>query len=175
MTIEFGIATGVDAQAFGEPGQRKFRLRLMGADDQSASLWVEKEQLQALDLALTQMLAQVGYQERASSAPIAEFPEEAEHDFRVGRMAIGFDPGDGTVVLHTFEIDDREDDRPALRVRLLKEQCAALDIQLKEIIAAGRPVCPLCGASVDKSGHVCVRANGHSKQPIPEKDDGEDS
>src|SRR5450756_1602585 len=52
MTIEFGVARGIDAQSFGQPGQRTFRLRILGASAESASLWLEKEQMQALSLCL---------------------------------------------------------------------------------------------------------------------------
>ncbi len=169
MTIEFGVAQAIDAQAFGEPGNRTFRLRVIGSSDQLACLWVEKQQLQALDLALMQVLAQLNYEGEPPGRGV-DFPEESQHEFRVGRMAIGFDPADGTVILHTFELGDDDDEEPSLRVRLVKDQCAALDVRLKEIIAAGRPVCRLCGASIDPGGHACVRSNGHSRLPIPEED-----
>jgi uncharacterized repeat protein (TIGR03847 family) len=29
------------------------------------------------------------------------------------------------------------------------------------IVAAGRPPCPLCGAPLDPQGHICPRRNGH--------------
>ncbi len=61
MTVEFEIARGIDAQTFGQPGQRTFRLRIVGSAGQSASLWMEKEQMQALSLALKQMMAQLEY------------------------------------------------------------------------------------------------------------------
>ncbi len=93
----------------------------------------------------------------------------ADHDFRVGRMAIGFDPRDQSVVVQTFEADTDEDDDPTLMMRLSREQCPALNGQLRRIIAAGRPLCPLCGVAIDAAGHACIRSNGHSRQPIPER------
>ncbi len=174
MTVDFGNALAIDAQAFGRPGQRTFRLRVMGAHEEMAYLWLEKQHLQALDLAIMQILAQLDYGGDVP-APPTEFPPYAGHEFRVGRMAIGVDQADGTIVLHAFELGEEEDDQPALKVRLRAPQCAALDIQLKEIIAAGRPICRLCGASIDATGHTCVRANGHSRQPIPEEPPEEQS
>lgn len=168
MTVDFGNALAIDAQAFGRPGQRTFRLRVIGAHEEMAYLWLEKQHLQALDLAIMQILAQLGYGGDVP-APPTEFPAYAGHEFRVGRMALGLDQAEGTVLLHAFELGEEEGDEPALTVRLRAPQCAALDIQLKEIIAAGRPVCRLCGASIDTTGHTCVRANGHSRQPIPEE------
>ena len=54
-------------------------------------------------------------------------------------------------------------------VRLTPDHLAWLVGQLSEIIAKGRPLCPLCGVSVDTDGHACVRANGHIQQPIPDE------
>ena len=102
MTIEFGVARGIDAQAFGQPGQRTFRLRIVGADGQSASLWMEKEQMQALSLAIKQMLGQLEYNQEPPPPDVGEFPNVAEHDFRVGRMGMGFNPSDRTVVLSGY-------------------------------------------------------------------------
>ncbi len=173
MTVEFGVARAIDAQAFGQPGQRTFRLRIVGGDAQSASIWLEKEQMQALNLALKQMLAQLEYDAEPPGADVGEFPVVADNDFRVGRMGMGFNASDRSVVLYAFELGaDEDDEDPTLRVRLTQEQCASLGVQLDDIIAGGRPVCPLCGLPMDRAGHACVRSNGHSKQPIP--DEGQD-
>lgn len=172
MTVEFGISRGIDVQAFGQPGQRTFRLRIVGEDSQSASLWMEKEQMQALSIALKQMLAQLEYDTEPPRPDVGDFPVVPEHDFRVGRMGMGFHASDRTVVLYTYELGaaDEEDADPSLRVRLTQEQSASLGVQLDEIIGGGRPVCPLCAMPMDPVGHACIRSNGHSKQAIPEDD-----
>lgn len=175
MTVDFEIARGIDAQAFGQPGQRTFRLRIVGAAAETGSLWMEKEQMQALSLALKQMLSQLEYDADPPAADVGEFPVVAEHDFRVGRMGMGFNASDRTVVLYTYEIGVEDEEDPTLRVRLTQEQCASLGAQLDEIIAGGRPLCPLCGAPMEPGGHACVRANGHSKQPIPEEEQDDEA
>jgi len=176
MTADFGVARAIDSQAFGQPGQRTFRLRLIGGDGQSASIWLEKEQMQALSLALKQMLSQLEYNAEPPTADVGEFPVVADNDFRVGRMGMGFNASDRTVVVYAFEMGvDDDEDEPTLRVRLTQEQCASLSVQLDEVIAGGRPVCPLCGLPVEPTGHACVRSNGHSKQPIPDEEQDEDS
>ncbi len=175
MTIEFGLLRGIDAQSFGQPGQRTFRLRVVGAGAESASLWMEKEQMQALSIALKQMLSQLEYMAEPPPSHAGDFPVVADHDFRVGRMGMGFNAADRTVVLYTFElgVSDADEDEPTLRARLSQEQSASLGVQLDEIISGGRPVCPLCGLAMDPT-HACIRSNGHSRQPIPEEEsDGE--
>jgi uncharacterized repeat protein (TIGR03847 family) len=175
MTSDFGLARAIDIQSFGQPGQRTFRLRVAGSGAETASVWLEKEQLQALSLALRQMLAQLEYDQEPPPADVGEFPITADHDFRAGRLSMGFHPDDRTVVLFTYELGATDDDdEPTLRVRLTQEQSASLIVNLDEIIAGGRPTCPLCGAPIDAAGHACIRSNGHSKQPIPDERAGDD-
>jgi uncharacterized repeat protein (TIGR03847 family) len=170
VTADLGVARGVDAQAFGQPGQRTFRLRLVGGGSESASLWLEKEQMQALSLALKQMLAQLEYEDDPPAADVGEFPVVADHDFRVGRLGMGFNAADRTVVLYTYELGaDEDSEEPTLRVRFTQEQSSSLIRNLDDIIAGGRPVCPLCGVAVDPGGHACIRSNGHTRQPIPDE------
>jgi len=175
MTVDFGLARGIDAQTFGQPGQRTFRLRIVGEEGESASLWLEKEQMQALSLALKQMMSQLEYEQEPPAADAGDFPVVADHDFRVGRMGMGFNASDRTVILFTYEVGVEDEDTPTLRVRLSQEACASLGALLDDIIAGGRPICPLCGAPIDAEGHACVRSNGHSKQPIPEEEPDDES
>lgn len=168
MKADFGTARAVDARAYGQPGERTFQLRLLGAALESAALWLEKQQLQALSLALTQVLNQLGRAE-GGAEDIAAFPEKAEYDFHVGRMQIGFDSAQGSVVLQIFDITrDEDEDEPDIQVKLTEDACVSLNARLLEIIEAGRPQCQLCGQPVDAKGHTCIRSNGHFKTPIPE-------
>ena len=145
MSIELGLAKAIDAETFGQPGQRTFRLRIIGENAESASLWMEKEQFQALSLALGQVLSELR-DTGATEPPFYDFPEIADHDFKVGRMALGLDTSDRTVVLYMSEIEAGEDDDPTLRVRLPQGHCGNLRRMIDEIIARGRPACPLCNA-----------------------------
>lgn len=175
MSIELGLAKAIDAESFGQPGQRTFRIRAIGENLESASLWMEKEQLQALCLALGQVLSELRHVTRREEPPPYEYPEIADHDFKVGRMALSVDTSAQTVVLYLSDADTEEADEPTLRVGVTQDRCAALREQLDEVISRGRPVCPLCQAPMDEGGHACIRGNGHSTQPIPDeaRDDAE--
>jgi len=176
MTVEFGLVRATDIQAFGQPGQRTFRLRLVGEGGETGSIWLEKEQLQALSLAMKQMLAQLEYEQEPPAADAGDFPASADHDLRAGRLGMGFFPADRTVVLYAYEIGAADDDDdPAIRARFSQEQCASLVVNLDEIIAGGRPICPLCAAPIEPTGHACIRSNGHSHQPIPRENQPDDS
>jgi uncharacterized repeat protein (TIGR03847 family) len=172
MAIELGLARFVDAEVFGDPGQRTFRLRMAGASGETARLWMEKQQLIALSMAMGQALSQLRHVETAAGIPQFGFPASADHEFKVGRMAVGLDASDRTIVFFAHDIaDEEEDSEPLLRVRFSPDQCSALRRQLDEIVSRGRPLCPLCAMPVDVDGHACIRANGHSKEPIPEPGD----
>jgi hypothetical protein len=87
-------------------------------------------------------------------------------------MQLSLDTSDGTVLLYLSDTESGEQDDPTLVVRVTQDQCSALRGQLDSIITQGRPVCPLCHAPMDVRGHACIRANGHSTEPIPEEDAG---
>ena len=177
MSIELGLAKAIDAESFGQPGKRTFRLRAIGDNQESASLWMEKEQFQALSLALGQVLSELRHAAGHDESPAFEYPEIADHDFKVGRMALSVDTSAQTVILYLSDAETDESDDPTLRVGVTQDLCAALREQLDKIISRGRPVCPLCQAPMDEGGHACIRGNGHSTQPIPDedRDEAEDS
>jgi uncharacterized repeat protein (TIGR03847 family) len=147
---------------------------------------VEREQIQALALAVEQILTQVQLQRRErpvppdAGAPLGDFPLSPAFEFTAGRIGIGYDEESDLAVLEMTDIqanlDDDEsetgDDRPAsdddediitLVVRFTRSQAAALREQCEGTLMAGRPRCPLCGAPMGADGvHFCVRANGHA-------------
>jgi uncharacterized repeat protein (TIGR03847 family) len=172
MTVELGLASHVSAETFGDPGGRTFCLRVAGASGDTAGLWMEKQQFIALSLAFGQVLSQIRHEELPHIASGYSFPESLDHEFKVGRMAVGLDASDSTIVLYTYDVVEEDESEPTLHVRLTLNQCAALRPQLEEIVSRGRPLCPLCQQPIEPSGHSCIRSNGHSAEPIPEDDHG---
>ena len=180
MTFEaqyvFGPATRLQAQSIGEPGHRTFRLLVESDDGRAAALWVEKEQLQALGLAVEQLLAE--FQGRLSprparQPPIETFPPNPTVDFKVGRLALGQDESEletgprYVLLVYDLESGAGEEDEPnqpaTFACRATREQLRALSRNIAEVVAAGRPRCPLCGEPLESNDqpHGCVRANGH--------------
>jgi uncharacterized repeat protein (TIGR03847 family) len=173
----FGPVTRLQAQAIGEPGHRTFRLLVESDDGRAAALWVEKEQLQALGLAIEQLLAE--FQGRLSGRPprqppVETFPPNPTVDFKVGRLALGQDESEletgprYVVLVYDLEgsgsSEEEEPSTPAtFACRATREQLRALSRNIAEVVAAGRPRCPLCGEPMDRrdAPHGCVRANGH--------------
>ena len=170
--LDLGRVSSLEAEAIGEPGQRTFRLRV-SSGEHTASLWLEKEQLQALALALMRLLVQMGQPEYIPAAgtvanPLSPFPEEPSLDLKVGRLGLGLDQTEGNIVLFAYETEEGEDEpeesdeaEAVLACRAAPAQCRDLVAMIEGIIAAGRPLCRLCLAPIDPEGHVCARSNGH--------------
>ncbi len=175
MAIDLGPARELGAEAFGQPGQRTFQLRFIGASGESATVGVEKQHLVGLSVALEQILEQLGFEtsKGSAAAAIGGFPSSPDHEYLAGRMSLGLEERDNAIILVVYDMADTDERSPTLSVRFTPGQADGLRLRLNEIISAGRPICQLCGAPIDPQGHACIRSNGHSKQPIP--DAGSDS
>ena len=174
---DFGPVERVQAHAIGQPGQRRFRLLIQSSDRRSALLWMEKEQLQALGLAVEQLLAELQGRMPGSGAmdmPSPDtFPLNPDVELTVGRLALGQDERElesgPRYVLLIYDVEstsaeEEEPTRPAtFSCRATRDQLRALSRNVAEVVSAGRPRCPLCGEAVQSldQPHGCVRTNGY--------------
>jgi uncharacterized repeat protein (TIGR03847 family) len=115
--------------------------------------------------------------------------QPVEEEFRTGTMSLGWDPSTGQIVLEAYPIalvDDESDDlldealgaaaglegfgddavgielpepEEVLLVRMPVGTARAFAKRTREIVGAGRPLCPLCGLPMDPDGHDCVFAD----------------
>jgi uncharacterized repeat protein (TIGR03847 family) len=167
------------AGTVGQPGDRTFFLQAR-AGPRVTSVGLEKFQVTLLAERLEELLDEVLRREVSETVVPAVAPVElrdddpldqpVEEEFRVGTMALAWDPDDERVVIEAQEVTDTEDDAeigeedPAvavLRVRITAGMARAFAQRALQIVAAGRPPCPLCGLPLDALGHVCPRQNGH--------------
>ena len=170
---DFGRADLLEPEAIGEPGERVFRVRVMSGGE-AASLWLEKEQLAALTMAIRHLLEQTASSGESSgepeSAPAGEtFPQHQQVDFKVGRLGIGYDEERRIVSLFAYAIDDADDAPPSFACQVSRGQCSSFAERAEEIISSGRPICVLCGGPIDRDGHKCLRRNGHTPRPVPQE------
>src|SRR5438093_10272651 len=116
---DFGLVDDLDIESIGEPGQRTFRL-VIERRANTASLWIEKEQLEYLALIIDQQLARFGQRPRQDDLPLLtlapRFPSKPSIDLHVSRMAITFDSDRDRFVfaVHSVDQEEEEGDRPAL-------------------------------------------------------------
>lgn len=163
------------ADAVGEPGQRTFFLQgRMGRE--LVSVMLEKQEVNNLALSVLQLLEELEERfpdlpptARSYKALRAEPPVEAA--FRVAQLILGYDEGDDMVwvIAKALIVDDSgsvidpdDDQVPAVRFVATRSQMRALSEHALEVVASGRPMCPLCGRPIDRQGHFCPRMDGHA-------------
>jgi uncharacterized repeat protein (TIGR03847 family) len=69
-----------------------------------------------------------------------------------------------TTELQAGEEDEDPEELPdPLTVRLFvtRAQLRVLARHGSQVVARGRPLCPLCGNPLDPTGHICPAQNGH--------------
>jgi uncharacterized repeat protein (TIGR03847 family) len=195
MRVDLGYASVLGTDAVGQPGQRRFRLFAM-SERGSAVMWMEKEHLNSLSLALDRFLAmisegQILRTEAQAGAPPsprglpANFPQNPTYEFQVGQMKLNYDEQEMAFLLIVTPLDIvmesgqepqiymREDDDVSFYFSL--PDAHELSSAITQIVSAGRPVCPLCHAPLDGGPHACVKQNGHREiLRIEEQDEEEE-
>ena len=165
-THDLGRVSLIEAETFGEPGQRTFRLRI-DAPAGSAFLWLEKEQMKALSLTVRQILSQPRPSERPGleeEAPApSDYPAHPEIDFKVGRLALGYDESEEHFTLTAHDPEAEPEAPPTFTCDMTTTQARTLSDAIERIVAAGRPRCFLCGEPIEAGHHVCPRSNGHGQ------------
>lgn len=175
---DFGRLDLLGAEAIGQPGSRRFRLYAQSRHG-TAVLWLEKQQLEELSLALDQLLAQATGGEALRTEAVAErvappvaptdFPLHPEIEFQVLGMQIGYDEAHDLMLLRAtpLEIVERDgelfargDADPQFAGVFTRLQAVRLSAELFAIIATGRPRCPFCGQPMGQP-HVCEKQNGY--------------
>src|SRR4051794_4500343 len=163
-----GDAERLTVEALGEPGQRRFRL-LAIIDGGTHIVWLEKQQVFALAKAIEQVLESlpdVGPELDVTSA-VVSFDSSTNQQFRAGRMELGFDESRDRLVVIAHDIES-EEEGPRLTVRMTRGQARDFSAEASAVVAAGRPLCPLCGQPKGPEPHVCPEQNGHLPHSIDE-------
>ncbi len=169
------------AGAIGVPGRRTFYLQARSAE-RVVSVSLEKVQVAVLAERLDRLLDELerrGLAKTTESVPNAAasgpLDEPLNEIFRAGTLTLGWDPEAERILIEARELrpeDEDEDetvewrdDDPTgpdvLRVRISPSVARVFVEAAAAVVAAGRPPCPLCGAPLDPTGHLCPRRNGH--------------
>jgi uncharacterized repeat protein (TIGR03847 family) len=168
------------AGTIGDPGSRTFFLQARDGG-RVVSVALEKVQVVVLAERLDELLAELG-RRGVAEIPVAVGPdsdtepldEPLVEAFRAGSLTLGWDGGDGRVLVEARaqdedgetidpdEDDDEDEDGPdLLRVRMTASAARSFVERAARVVASGRPPCPLCGQPLDPLGHICPRRNGH--------------
>ena len=174
---EFAWPDRVVVGTIGFPGSRTFYLQVR-AGAQVVSIAMEKQQSAALAEKIDEILDElITLKGNPFSVPTGTPIELVDNDpleavqeqFRTGAMSLGWDPTTAQIVVEALPLpsDDSEDndeslhedptdDPEMLRVRMPVGTARAFTKRTREIVGAGRPMCPLCGHPMDADGHTCT-------------------
>jgi uncharacterized repeat protein (TIGR03847 family) len=150
---EGGVAIGDElpgpAPKLAEPVVEQFRVGTMslGWDGEVGRVVIEAREIGEAD-ADDELDTDTDEDEEAEPAEGAAEAEEAE---------------DEGVELRSLAAD-MDDPRDVVRVELEPQAALRFASGALEVVRAGRPPCPLCGAPLDPTGHFCVRRNGHTEE-----------
>ena len=161
------------AGTIGMPGERTFYLQAVDGS-RIASVALEKAQVALLAERLDDLLSEIG--RGGDPAPDDNDPLSVplEEEFRVGSLALAWDPAEDAVVVEARALgddpadvgdDDVESEAPdTMRVLVSPGEAAAFSRRARALVAAGRPPCPFCMQPLDVGGHICPRANGYRRR-----------
>lgn len=172
---EFAWPDRVVVGTIGLPGARTFYLQVR-AGTQIVTIALEKQQSALLAEKVDEILDQlITIDGNPFSVPTGTPIELVDNDqlepvqeqFRTGAMSLGWDPTTAQVVIEAYpltdadpeDIDDAEETEKLL-VRMPVGTARAFAKRTREIVGAGRPMCPLCGYPMDADGHTCTVPEG---------------
>ncbi|MQA83439.1 MAG: DUF3090 family protein [Streptosporangiales bacterium] len=180
------------AGAVGQPGERTFFLQARGSG-RMTSVALEKFQVASLAQRIEELLDEVLRRSEGSAVVPAVAPADLKdnepldqpilEEFRVGTMALAWDPEDERVVIEaqaaTEEAEEGQEEEEfepftdevtegpdVLRVSITPGEARAFAQRALKIVAAGRPPCPFCGQPLDPDGHICPRQNGQRRSTL---------
>jgi uncharacterized repeat protein (TIGR03847 family) len=159
--------THLTVGAVGKPGNRTFYLQ--GRQGRTiVTLVTEKEQVNALTKGIDELLERLGTSSRTVqvSALEMELSQPIEPLFRIGQLGLGYDAEQELLVLVAYELPEDENAEIINAVRLwaTADQMRTLARHTAGVVAAGRPICVLCGRPIDPEGHFCPKRNGHGEK-----------
>jgi uncharacterized repeat protein (TIGR03847 family) len=148
--------------AVGAPGKRTFFL-VISEKGRWFRVWLEKQDLQALAMAVRQLAlklsldaANSSVQEKEALHETSRFPS-AELQLREANLS--FQDGHGVLAFAVDVIGPRGEEQSSLRFFPTLAQLRQFAARAEEVCAAGRPICPTCGEPMDPSGHSCPGEN----------------
>jgi uncharacterized repeat protein (TIGR03847 family) len=161
---KFSSVTLLAGFAVGVPGKRTFFLGI-GDKNSWVRIWLEKEHLQALNIAVEQLLSTLS-EEKIYIPSKAEPPMSDDTprslpaaELDIVQMALGYEEGKVSLKILVQRSGAHEPDTLEVHGRFTLAQLKKLANQSASVCAAGRPLCPICGEPVDIEGHVCPGQN----------------
>lgn len=179
FSIDINPADHVVADAIGEPGNRTFFIQSRHHDE-LVNLVLDKHEVANLAVSILQLLEDLEekYPELEPTARQSGYltaEEPIDPTFRVGQLIVGYDESSDRVWLIAKALmftdsgsvmDPDEQEVPSVRMVATREIMRAMSEHALEVVARGRPICPLCNRPINRDGHFCPRTDGHAMPVI---------
>jgi uncharacterized repeat protein (TIGR03847 family) len=162
---QLGRVLKVNADAVGEPGNRRFRL-LVEAEYGDACLWMEKQQLFQLATAIQRLISTSNATPTDEPVAMPERSGDQSFEFQVGQLMVNEESRGSILQLQAKDQEEGDIGAPTLGTLIDLDQLKALSVEALRVCSSGRPRCPLCGVPMGPEGHQCVRTNGYHKDLV---------
>lgn len=160
---EFTNVTSLTAKAFGKPGNRTFHISTASGSS-SAIIWIEKEQLFQLSLAIKQMQSSSTTSQTFSPPSNLEAPPLTKLDIKPSKIIFSYDETTACFIIEVSEPQGQHS--TTLKVWANETLVRDFSEHAIQICYEGRPLCRLCGSPIDAAGHQCPMRNGHSTETL---------
>ena len=183
----FGEVEKIQTEAIGVAGKRIFRILIDCPSKAAATLWLEKEQVYGLSMAMKKMAEAKGQEGRVEQEAEADFPDIGESDsapvssggsleFKVSRLGLAHGPGKSHVTVFFYDERDEvaSEEEPseeefeeepigpaALQVNLAHTQMDEFITQSLNECSSGRGTDALSRHAMVATGKVDPNTNGH--------------
>ena len=157
---DLGRARLVKPEALGVPGKRTFHFQIE-AERGSAYVWMEKNQLSALAVAIQKFLEDDPAEQRQTRDGIIEVILDPFFDFKAASLGLAYDEVSHLFAILAYDAEDFERDEVTLLCWISRHQVEQMAVDALTVVGAGRPICVLCKQPIDPEGHICVESNGH--------------
>lgn len=163
-SYDFPAVDAITIGTVGRPGERVFYVQARAAGE-IVTLKIEKAQAAAIAQALATLLEDLPPvdQVQVPSPVDLELVEPVQPAWIVGAVALSnFDEDSGRLLIVFEEAVPEDEDGEEARFGVTQGQMAAMAERAAQLVAGGRPPCPICHFPMNPDGHVCPRSNGHS-------------
>ena len=158
---EFNEVPLFTAFAVGAPGKRTFFLGI-GEKKKWARVWLEKEHLEAFGPAIDELLFTISQSDVglpgetdetiSSDAVPSGFPFA---ELEIDQISLSYEHATALLTLLVHGMGPQRETPAVVNCRVTLAQFKKLGDQARNLCAAGRPLCHLCGYPIDPEGHIC--------------------
>src|SRR5262249_7684299 len=132
---DFGRALSIDAEAVGQPGNRRFRV-LVQSTGQSASVWMEKQQLAGIGERFDETIQRLDREEPSTDPDEEPGPIAGIYDleFTAGQIGLGYLEDEHVFALQCYDLQ-AGDRNPTFRCLVTRGQARVLSAKIARVVA----------------------------------------